>query len=156
MVPVTLVANNVLQINLRGKKGSVLQVKICPASVAQCYPDLAAPQLSLQSHTVSGDRVEFQLDVSNYADFPDALFSPAPDLDACGLNTSASRSWVDIRDGDGNYLYGFCALYAASSLNDIWFATTVSNWPAEAYITITDRRCNITYTSNRINLAEFL
>ena len=155
-VPVTLGANNTLQISLRGKKGSVLRVKVCPASVSQCYPNLAAPQLTLQSTTVSGDRVEFQLDVPNYAQFPDPMFSPAPDLPACGLNTSAARSWVDIRDGDGNYLFGFCALYNASSLNDIWFATTVDNWPAEAYITITDRRCNITYTSNRINLAGIL
>jgi hypothetical protein len=156
MVTVTLTANNVLQISLRGKKGSVLRVKVCPASTSQCYPNLAAPQLTLQSTTVNGSNVEFQLDVPNYAQFPDAMFAPSPDLPACGLNTSAARAWVDIHDGAGNYLFGFCALYSASSLNDIWFATPVGQWPAEAYITITDRRCNITYTSNRINLAGTL
>lgn len=145
-----------LEINLRGKKGSVLQVTICPASPSQCYPDLPAPELVLQSTTVDGDRVEFQLDVPNHAQFPNALFEPAPDLAACGLNTSASRTWVDIYDGNGNYLFGFCALYDASSLNDIWFSTLVDQWPAEAYITLTDRRCNIIYTSNRINLAGIL
>ena len=41
-------------------------------------------------------------------------------------------------------------------MNGIWFSTTEAEWPEEAYITITDRRCNITYTSNRIQLAEFL
>ena len=40
--------------------------------------------------------------------------------------------------------------------NDIWFSTLVDQWPAEAYIILTDRRCNIIYTSNRINLAQIL
>jgi hypothetical protein len=154
VVEVTLLANNVLQIDLRGKKGSKLQVTICPSSGSQCYPNLPAPQLSLQStSTNSFGNVEFQLDVSNYAQFPAALFAPSPDLPACGLNSSASRTWVDIRDGNGNYLYGFCALYDPSSLNDIWFATPPDQTPTEAYITLTDRRCNTVYTSNRINLA---
>lgn len=153
VVEVTLLANNVLQIDLRGKKGSKLQVTICPSSGSQCYSNLPAPQLSLQStSTNSFGNVEFQLDVSNYAQFPAALFAPSPDLPACGLNSSASRTWVDIFDGNGNRLYGFCALYDPSSLNDIWFATPPDQRPAEAYITLTDRRCNITYTSNRISL----
>jgi hypothetical protein len=121
-----------------------------------CYPDLPAPQLVLESTTVLGEMVEFQLDVPNYANFPDDLFEPAPDLAPCGLNTSASRTWIDVLDGNGNYLYGFCSLGRASDLNNIWFATPVAQWPAEAYIRLTDRRCNITYTSNRINLAEIL
>jgi TolB protein len=155
-VPVTLNATNTLQVSLRGKKGSVLRVKICPASVSQCYPDLPAPQLSLQSTTVGTTNVEFQLDISNYASFPNDMFAPSPDLPACGLNTSASRTFVDIYDGNGNYLYGFCALYDAASLNDIWFSTPKESWPAEAYVVLTDRRCNKTYTSNRINLASIL
>jgi TolB protein len=123
---------------------------------AKCYPDLPAPQLVLESTTELGNgNVEFQLDVPNFGSFPDDLFEPAPDLAACGLNTSASRTWVDILDGDGNYLFGFCSLGQASDLNNIWFATPVAQWPAEAYVTLTDRRCNITYTSNRINLAQF-
>lgn len=155
-VPVTLLANNVLEIELRGKKGSTLQVKVCSGSTSACYPNLAAPQLTLQSTTVASGRVEFQLDVPNHAQFPNAMFVPSPSLPACGINTSAARSWVDIYDGNNNYLYGFCSLYQASALNDIWFSTTVEQWPAEAYIVITDRQCNITYTSNRINLASIL
>ena len=154
IVNVTLLANNTLDISLRGKKGSKLQVKICSTSVTQCYPNLAAPQLSLQSTSTNGfGNVEFQLDVANYAQYPAELFAHAPDLAACGLNTSASRTFVDIYDGNGNRLYGFCALYDPSALNDIWFATPPEQRPAEAYITLTDRRCNIVYTSNRINLA---
>ena len=155
-VAVTLTANNVLDVNIRGKKGSVLRVKICSESASACYPNLPAPQLTLQSHLVSGGRVEFDLDVTNYAEFPDELFAQAPDLEACGLTTNASRSWIDIYDGNGVRQFGFCALPESSAMNGIWFSTTEAEWPEEAYITITDRRCNITYTSNRINLAEFL
>jgi len=156
IVNVTLLANNTMDISLRGKKGSKLQVKVCSTSVTQCYPNLAAPQLSLEStSTNTFGNVEFQLDVANYAQYPAELFVRSPDLPACGLNTSAARSWVDIRDGNGNYVYGFCTLYTPSSLNDIWFSRPTDQRPAEVYITLTDRRCNITYTSNRISIPAF-
>jgi hypothetical protein len=123
---------------------------------AKCYPELPAPQLVLQSTTNANGVVRFELDVANYGTFPNDLFVAAPDLAPCGLNTSASRTWVDILDGAGNYLFGFCSFGQAPDLNLLWFQTTVAQWPAEAYIKLTDRRCNITYTSNRINLAQIL
>ena len=151
-VPVTLAANNVLEVEVRGKKESVLQVKIC-AAAAECYPDLPAPALELESVTVESGFARFELNVTNYAHFPDALFAPAPDLPACGLNTSASRTWVDIYNGDDGYEFGFCSLGAAADMNGIYFVTPVDEYPAEAYVVVHDRRCNQTYTSNRINLA---
>jgi hypothetical protein len=123
---------------------------------SKCYPDLPAPQLVLQSTTNANGVVQFELDVPNYASFPNELFAQAPDLAACGLNTSASRTWVDVLDVNGNFLTGFCSFSQASDLNLLWFQTPVAQWPAEAYIRLTDRRCNITYTSNRINLASIL
>jgi len=123
---------------------------------SKCYPDLPAPQLVLQSTTNANGVVRFELDVPNYASFPNELFAQAPDLAACGLNTSASRTWVDILDGNGNFLAGFCSFSQASDLNLLWFQKPVAQWPAEAYIKLTDRQCNITYTSNRINLASIL
>ena len=152
VVTVTLLATNTLDINLRGKKGSKLQVKICPASGSQCYPNLPAPTLSLQSTTVEGSMARFELDVANYAQFPAELFLQAPDLPACGANTSASRTWVDIYDQNDAFVYGFCSLGNPSDLNNIWFATPDAQRPAEVYIKVTDRRCNITYTSNRISI----
>jgi hypothetical protein len=96
----------------------------------------------------------YALTVTNRASFPTSMFAPAPDLPPCGLNTSASQSWVDIYDGSTNSrLNGFCALGSPNDLNDIWFA--VPRWtqpPASVYIKITDRRTNIVYTSNTINL----
>lgn len=121
---------------------------------AKCYPDLPAPQLVLESTTVQDGSVRFEFDVPNFGTFPNDLFEPAPDLAPCGLNTSSSRTWVDVLDGNGNVLYGFCSFGQASDLNGVWFQTTVEQWPAEAYIRLTDRRCNITYTSNRVNLAS--
>jgi hypothetical protein len=123
---------------------------------AKCYPDLPAPQLDLELTTNENGAVRFDLNVLNYTSFPNELFLPAPDLAPCGLNTGSSRSWVDVLDGNGNYLYGFCSFGQSSDLNALWFQTPTAEWPAEAYITVTDRRCNITYTSNRINLASIL
>ena len=153
VVTVTLLANNTIDINLRGKKGSKLQVKICPASGSQCYPNLPAPQLTLESATDDGSFVRFEFDVPNYAQFPAALFTAAPNLPACGLNTSSSRTWVTVFDGNGVQLFGFCSFSSPSDLNLVWAATPVDQRPAEAYITLTDRQCNTTYTSNRVSLA---
>ena len=153
-IDVTLLANNVLEIQLRGKKESKLKVTICPSAGSTCYANLPAPELSLQSTTVNGTVVEFEFDVPNFAQFPAALFAPAPDLAACGLNTSASRTWVDIYDGNANYLHGFCSFASPSDLNTIWLATPSNQRPAEVYITLTDRRCNTVYTSNRVNLGS--
>lgn len=96
----------------------------------------------------------YTLTVTNRASFPSSMFAPAPDLPPCGGNTSASQSWVDIYDGStGANLNSFCALGSPDNLNDIWFA--VPRWtqpPASVYIKITDRRTNLVYTSNTINL----
>ena len=123
---------------------------------SKCYPDLPAPVLVLESTTVEGPNVRFEFNVTNYTSFPNELFAPAPDLEPCGANTSASRTWVDIYDGNNNFLYGFCAFGQSSDLNLLWMQVPVTRWPAEVYIKLTDRRCNITYTSNRVNMASII
>jgi len=123
---------------------------------SKCYPDLTAPQLVLESTTTQNGNVHFEFNVTNFASFPNELFAQAPDLAPCGANSSASRTWVDIYDGNGNYLYGFCSLSQASDLNLIWLQVPIAQWPAEVYIKVTDRRCNITYTSNRVNMASII
>ena len=153
-ITVTLLASNVLEVSLRGKKDSKLKVSICSSSGSACFANLPAPQLLLESTTINGSFVQFQFDVPNFAEFPAALFEPAPDLEACGLNTSASRTWVDIYDGNGIRLHGFCAFSSPSDLNALLLTTPVDQRPAEVYFTLTDRRCNIVYTSNRISLGS--
>jgi len=123
----------------------------------ECYPDLPSPELILEySEVVEVDNVfsiRYYFDVPNYIVFPDALFAPSPDLPPCGLNDDASRSWVEIFDQDDNHLYSFCALGIAANLNEIWCSVPIGNiQPTGIYIVITDRRCDISYTSEFLYL----
>lgn len=128
----------------------------CTVPASKCYIGLPAPQLVLESTTVESPNVRFEFNVTNYSSFPNELFAQAPDLPPCGANTRASRTFVDVYDGNDNRLFGFCAFGQSSDLNGVWFGTTIAEWPAQAYIKLTDRRCNITYTSNKVNLASIL
>jgi hypothetical protein len=119
----------------------------------RCYPDLPAPELVVtgtEDYSVGGrEYTRYLLSVTNWSAFPDELFEAAPDLLPCGLNTNASRTWVDIHAENGTRLYGFCALSSAEGLNSLWFALPRREIPPDfVYVTLTDRRCKITYTSN--------
>jgi VWFA-related protein len=124
-----------------------------------CWPDLPAPELVMEcveEVIVNDTRYHrFHLGVTNWADFPDTLFWPAPDLEPCGDNTEASRSWIDIYDNEDNRINGFCALGHAADLDNIWFGIPLSGTPPDSvYITITDRRCDIVYTSNLVATSD--
>ncbi len=124
-----------------------------------CYPDLPAPELVVvckEDYVGSdgNDYTRYEMDVTNFAVYPDVLFAPAPDLPPCGLNPNASRTWVDIFAADGTRIYGFCALGTAANLNNIWFAMPKGTPPpANVYIELYDRRCDLTYTSNLASTA---
>jgi hypothetical protein len=97
----------------------------------------------------------FELSVRNYTSYPDAMFAPSPGLPACGLNTSASRTWVDVFDQNGVYLNGFCSFSSASDLNQLWFPAIAGAGVTQVYIVLTDRLTNTTYTSNSIKVPAF-
>lgn len=125
-----------------------------PPAKQACYPNLPAPQLQItgtENYEAGGKQwTRYLLSVANWSAFPNDLFEAAPDLPPCGLNRNASRTWIDIYAEGGSYLYGFCALSSAQNLKDLWFAVARDQAPpASVYITLKDRRCNITYTSNR-------
>lgn len=91
--------------------------------------------------------------VANWYDFPAAMFAARPDLPPCGLNNSASRTWVDFhRSADNSRIYGFCALGTPSDLNGIWFGMVPAGTapPASVYIRMTDRATSTVYTSNQV------
>jgi len=91
----------------------------------------------------------YNLSVCNRSDYPDTMFAPAPDLPPCGLNTRASRSWVDIFARDGKRLYGFCAFKSSDDLKGLWFALPRGEAPPEfVYIVIADRKLNMKLRSN--------
>ena len=124
--------------------------------LASCYYDLPNPELVLKGteiYTVRGNQfTRYRLNVTNYGVFPDELFVSAPELPPCGLNNNSARTWVHIYDNNNRRIYGFCALPSSQYLNVIWFAVAEGATPPDSvYITLVDRQCNITYTSNQIS-----
>lgn len=121
----------------------------------ECYTGLPTPQLvytGKEDYTVDGNEyTRYKLDVANKTAFPDALFAPTPYLDACGLNTSAARTWVDIYSNMDARLYGFCALGSSTNLGSIWFALPKNQLPPQSvYIVLNDRLCESEYRSNSV------
>ena len=87
--------------------------------------------------------------VENAAAYPDQLFAASPNLPPCGLNTKASRTWVDVFDKNGKRLNGFCALGKNSDLNLLWFALEPGVVPPSyVFIEMTDRQTNTKVKSN--------
>jgi hypothetical protein len=116
-------------------------------------PVLPNPILYLtgtEFYTANGHNfIRYSYDVLNKDQYPDALFAAAPALPPCGLNTKASRTWVDFFDSKGKRLYGFCALGKSADLNGIWFALEEGVVPPSyIYIEMTDRQTNTKYKSN--------
>lgn len=91
----------------------------------------------------------YVISVANWQDYPDWLFEPEPDLDACGSNASASRSWVDIRDASTDApLNTFCSLSTPQDLLGIWFAVRRGEpVPANVYVSIWDRYSGVVASS---------
>ena len=103
------------------------------------------------SPTALLDRYSF--DVTNKASIPEALFDPMPGLPACGSNTDASRTWVDVLNAGGQVIYGFCGLGSTSDLGALWVAFSRWTLPTTAAsIRLTDRLRGTTYTSSAVPL----
>jgi len=130
-------------------------------ALVRCYPDLPDPELSFisaQPYMPAGGvpHTRYKLEVLNWSDFPDALFAAAPDLPPCGLNPNASRTWVSIYSGDGDYIYGFCGLSDSDQLNDIWFGVAEGEAPPDCvYVELWDRRCDLRYRSGCISVGAY-
>lgn len=114
------------------------------------FPD---PELVLDGsyvRTTNGyEFVHYDLSVRNWAAYGPQLFELRPDLPPCGRNTNASRTWVEIYDGSGRRMYGFCALASPENLNDIWVAVqTSAEQPSGIYIELWDRAMDVRVRSN--------
>lgn len=105
---------------------------------------------STEYFTANGKNfIRYKFDVLNKDSYPAAMFAAAPKLPPCGLNTNASRTWVDFFDSRGKRLNGFCALGKPGDLGGIWFAMEediIS--PSYVYIEISDRQTSTKYRSN--------
>jgi hypothetical protein len=94
------------------------------------------------------------LAIINRDEFPDGFFASTPHLPSCGVNTTSSRSWVEIF-GDNNRVFTFCALKSLDDLDKIWFFVSWEDIsPLSVYMRITDRECNNSYISNILQLPE--
>ncbi len=92
--------------------------------------------------------VRYQYQIFNAESFSAEMWSPSPKLPACGKNTNASRTWVDLYDQSGKRLQGFCAL-KAENFGRVWFALEDGVVPPSwIYIEMTDRLTNTKYKSN--------
>ena len=99
--------------------------------------------------------MRYTYDVLNKASYPAEMFAAAPALPPCGLNTKASRTWVDFFDSRGKRLNGFCALGKPDDLTGIWFALERDVIPPSyIYIEMNDRQTNTMYKSNLADTAE--
>jgi hypothetical protein len=93
--------------------------------------------------------IRYRYDVFNKDQYPAAMFAAAPALPPCGLNTNASRTWVDVFDSRGKRLNRFCAFGNPNDLRSIWFALEEGVAPPSyVFIVLTDRQTNTQYKSN--------
>ena len=103
-----------------------------------------------EAYTAGGKNwIRKRYDVFNKASYPVEMFAAAPGLPPCGLNTNASRTWVDFFDSTGRRLYGFCALSKPEDLGKIWISFEEGTVPPSyVYIELNDRQTNTKYKSN--------
>jgi len=123
-----------------------------PASLAQArsLPNPVLFFLGQEPYTANGKAyIRYDFAVDNRGSYPDSLFAAAPSLPACGANTNASRTWVDIFNQSGKRLYGFCALGKSEDLGKLWFALEEGVVPPSwIYIELNDRQTQTKYKSN--------
>ena len=126
---------------------------LCPINL----PDPVVSVVGTENYTANGNAwVRYLLTVVNRHEYPDSLFSPAPDLPPCGLNTNSSRTWVNILDQNNKYIYGFCALGSAEDLSGLWFAVAAGTDPPPAVrVILNDRLCEKEYRSELVEITPY-
>lgn len=121
--------------------------------IANAFPAPVLEFTGTESHTVQGNLfTRYKLSITNWNVYPNSLFRPSPDLPPCGANTNASRTWVDIFNGDNDQrIDGFCYFDSADDLAGLWFSLPEGDQPPNrVYVVVRDRRCGATYTSNEV------
>jgi hypothetical protein len=129
------------------------------ATMKALSQDLPKPKLGfvrVSEQVNNGVAVKmYEVGVENREKFDNDLFVPSPALPPCGRNPNASRTWVDIFDGEGKRLYGWCALNAAGVLASLKFIIPASQpQPEKLYIQFNDRLTRQTRRSKTIKLDQ--
>lgn len=126
-----------------------LLVGFATPALAQPFP---RPVLQFNGQLVFGPTLIVGLTVVNWNDYSRSLFAASPKLPPCGLNTSASRTWVDIYNVRNQRLYGFCDFAEPSNLSQLWFSVPAARRPRAVYITLIDRLRLRRVVSNKVTI----
>ena len=133
-------------------EGAVPAASPTPAAANQrgTLPNPILYLMSEEAYSAGGKNwIRKRYDVANKSSYPTEMFAAAPGLPPCGLNTNASRTWVDFFDSTGKRLYGFCALSKPEDLGKIWVSFEEGTVPPSyVYIELNDRQTNTKYKSN--------
>jgi len=128
------------------------------AALAACDENLPAPAAELVGFTLRADAdgnqlLTYELSVTNWNSYPAELFENATDLPACDSGTHNARTWVGIyNDEDDSLLQNICDLASPEGLDELLLDCVPGEAPMGVYVTLTDRLCGITYTSEVIHL----
>ena len=95
----------------------------------------------------------YEVEVKNRGKFDNELFVPSPALPPCGRNANASRTWLNIYDGDGIRLQGWCAINANGELASLKFNIPAANLqPRSLFIEFIDRSSGTIRRSKTIKI----
>src|SRR3569623_481174 len=103
-----------------------LLIGFATSARAQPFP---RPVLEFNGQFIFGPTLIVGLRVVNWSDYSPTLFAESPKPPPCGLNPSASRTWVDIYNARNQRLYGFCDLADPSNLSHLWFSVPITHRP---------------------------
>jgi len=133
-----------------------LLLGLSPAPAMAAPPNPVLRFTGTESYTSGGKNwVRYRFEIFNRAAFPAEMFAPAPTLPPCGLNTKASRTWLDFYDAQGHRLYGFCALSKPEDLSAIWFSLEEGAVPPSwVYVELNDRQTAVKYKSNLTDTSQ--
>jgi hypothetical protein len=116
------------------------------------HPELEYIRAELNQPVGSDTFNYYYVGVTNWEDYPAALFVNSTDY-PCGENPSAARTRVEIFDAaDGSRIYGFCDFDSPDDLLEFWFSTPPGQAPPDVYIELWDQEEGVRYRSNTISV----
>ncbi len=131
-----------------------------PPAVEEKKPrELPVPVLEItgaETMDAGGMKImRFYLSLKNWADYPDVLFAPMPDLPPCSFNTTPTRIQVIVWSEDQRPLTTYCNVPDRNLLRRLQVMTRAQSEssPMRVYVTIEDRRAQRTVKSAPVPLA---
>ena len=129
-----------------------------PASEEKKPRELPVPVLEVtgaETMDAGGMKItRFYLSLKNWADYPDVLFAPMPELLPCSFNTTPTRIQVIVWSEDQRPLTTYCNVPDRSLLRrlQVMARTQGESSPTRVYVTVEDRRAQRTLRSEVVPL----